>query len=138
MSDESLNEDQKLKFDYGSRLFDLYIITQGGMIRRTALPLWHWSSSAWLMSGHNDIEPEFFDRNACEQAEYDHCGYAEALLVVVDTLIQGMAEKFIATCSDREAWEIRQRAFEAEQKRRERLWREAHNEWGKDLPPCLD
>jgi hypothetical protein len=122
----------------GTDFCDIYIVTQGGSVRRTALPFSVWIFAAWLMQPHTDIEPEWFDEITCREADASHCGYAEALMVVIDGQMNGgMMGKYLAAKKNVEDFRKRERAFLQVQKQREEVWREDNNEWRTDLPPDL-
>ncbi|WP_380926158.1 hypothetical protein [Sphingomonas leidyi] len=139
MSDGELSPDQKKLFSGAHEFFDVYIVTQGGAIRRTALPWNFWAYAVWLMHPHTDVEPEYFDQVACREADEARCGYAEALFNVVDRFLdENMSAKFLIDVRNDEKWKRCEKSFIAEQERREGVWREANNEFRKGLPPCLD
>lgn len=139
MSSDELSEDQKRLVSGAHEFWDVYIVTQGGAIRRTALPWNFWAYAVWLMHPHTDVEPEYFDKVACREADESRCGYAEALFNVVDRFLdENMSAKYLIEARNDERWSLIKAAFIGEQERRERLWREAHDEWRQDLPPCLD
>ena len=138
MSEKHPRRDEIEPFRAGSMFWDLYIFTQGGGVRRTAISSNLWAYAVWLMQPHTDIEPEFFDEAACREADRNHCGYAEALMVVIDRLMnESMSAKFIAAYDNKADFEKRKRAFLQVQKQREEVWHEDNNEWRTDLPPDL-
>lgn len=139
MSEDDLSERQRRLFSGTHDFWDVYVVTQGGSIRRTALPWDFWAYAVWLMHPHTDVEPEFFDKAACREADGSRCGYAEALFNVIDRFLsEEMSAGYLRDAADRERWASYKSSFIQEQERRERLWREAYNEWRKDLPPVLD
>ena len=82
---EELSEDNKRYFEvHLCELWDLYVLTQGGVIRRVSMPNRLWAHTVWLMRENTDVEPEFFDKQACEWASRENCGYAEALRDLID------------------------------------------------------
>jgi len=91
------------------------------------------------MEPFTDIPAVMFDESACCEAAESRCSYAEALFNLVDRFMDDrMCAKFLPDFRNKEDFTKREKAFVKEQKRRELLWREAHNEWRKDLPPALD
>jgi hypothetical protein len=140
VNDDVLSSDQKEFFEEICELWNLYIVTQGGDIRRVSMPGGLWAYSVWLMRENTDVSPEYFDKQACELASRENCGYAEAMREFVDRTFNrdAVCEAFLEDSRESSRRSEIASAFSKEQRRRERLWREAHNEWRKDLPPCLD
>lgn len=138
-----LSDEQREYFnEYVCKFWDAFIVTQGGSIRRVTMPVILQPQLAWLIRPNTDVEPTFWDREACVWASRENCGYAEALRELINSYFdddrEDMWNAFLRDTDDPARQAKIAEDFVQEQRRRERLWREAHNEWRDDLPPAFD
>lgn len=123
-----------------ARFYDVYILTQGGSIRRTCVPAQFFGFTAYLHVHQGDLRPAFYDELICNVVNRDNCTYAEALVEVLHYAYSDddTYERFLGTMGPPAGMTRVLETFRKQQSEREKLWREAHNEWREDLPPALD
>lgn len=104
------------------------------------MPKRRWVDTMWLFWRETNTDTALFDREAHRWAEEHGCGFAEALSELIDRYCdtRQIRDNFMEDTREEAKREEITEAFFREQDQREQLWRIAHNDWRKDLPPALD
>ncbi len=123
-----------------TRFFDVFIYTQGGSIRRVSIPHNLISFTAWIFDPRMECADAAFDKKICKIADEKRIGYAEAFVEFMHQCMEapGIGSGYAAAVEDDVTWSPVEKAFVLGQVEKQRLWREAHDDWRDPLPPALD